>query len=78
MSNYFKQLTAAGLVWLACTASGQADSLKAAIHDALSSNPSLKAADASYRATIYDLISEEGGYQPELRLSGSVQNEYVD
>ncbi len=74
----FKRLATAGAVWLLCATVAQADSLKAAVRDALTSNPSLRAADANYRATIYDLIAEEGGFQPELRLTGSVKNEYVD
>ncbi|NRB02476.1 MAG: TolC family protein [Rhodobacteraceae bacterium] len=78
MKRFFQLLAGASAISLALAGQGFAHDLRAAIHQALSSNPSLKAADANYRATVYDLIAEEGGYQPEVSLFGNVANEYVD
>ena len=55
-----------------------ADTLKSAVQQALSSNPTVKAADANMRALTYDLLEQDAGYQPSVRLFGSAGVVNVD
>jgi adhesin transport system outer membrane protein len=55
-----------------------AQSLRAAVQSALTTNPELKAADANFRALLFELLQRQGDYEPTVSLFGDVGNEYVD
>ena len=76
--NVTSLLLAGTLSLLLPVASASADSLKSAVHAALTSNPQIKAADANFRSLTYDLLYTEAGFLPTVTLYGDVGKEYVD
>lgn len=71
-------LFVAAVSLLSPIAPASADSLKSAVQAALTSNPSIKAADANFRSLTYDLLYTESGFTPTVTLYGDVGTEYVD
>ncbi|MEP5732049.1 MAG: TolC family protein [Sulfitobacter sp.] len=55
-----------------------AESLKSAVHSAVTNNPAGQAADADVRATLFEMLELRGEYQPEVTLFGEVGGQVVD
>ncbi|MCR9125641.1 MAG: TolC family protein [Rhodobacteraceae bacterium] len=55
-----------------------ADSLKSAVRDTITSNPELRAGDANFRALIFELLQAQDGFDPVVSLYGDIGQEYVD
>jgi outer membrane protein, adhesin transport system len=60
------------------SASTDAQSLQSAVQTALTSNPKIKAQDASVQAAAYDLLRTREEFEPTLSLFGNVSREYID
>lgn len=55
-----------------------AQSLQEAVRTALTTNPKIRAQDASVRAAAYDLLQTREEFEPTLSLFGNVGREYID
>ena len=60
------------------TVSATAESLSAAVRQAVTKNPAAQAADADVRATLFELLELKGEYQPEVTLFGEAGAQIVD
>ena len=58
--------------------SATAESLSAAVRQAVTKNPAAQAADADVRATLFELLELKGEYQPEVTPFGEAGAQIVD
>ena len=74
----FRQLPLVIAIILGGTISTAAESLTSAVQTALTTNPRIRSADADVRASAFDLLRNEGEYQPIVSLFGDVGTEFVN